>query len=94
MEKDLDKLGTVLAIMLDKLDAQQKRQTRIIWFAMATLAMAFVIVGMTVFYSFRSIDNLASQIEQNRSMIKINQEVLRSGRVTQNSETDPEQSTD
>jgi len=89
MEKDLDKLGTVLAIMLDKLDAQQKRQTRIIWFAMATLAMAFVIVGMTVFYSFRSIDNLASQIEQNRAMIEVNQEVLQSGRVTKASEASP-----
>ena len=52
-EKDLDKLGTVLAMCndtnkrsLDLLERQQRRQVRMVWASLAVVITSFLIVGL------------------------------------------------
>ena len=59
MDKDLGKLGTVLAIQneitrdtLNMLREQQKRQVRMIWSSMGIIAMAIAVVGLAIYMTF------------------------------------------
>lgn len=71
MEKEIDKLGTVLAIQneitkdtLNMLKEQQRRQVRMIWSSMGIVAMAIVVVGLAIYMTFSSLDKLTDQIER------------------------------
>lgn len=70
-EKDLDKLGTVLAVtndvmreQLNMLKEQQKRQVRMIWSSLAIVGMAIIVVGMAIYMTFSSLDRLTTQMER------------------------------
>lgn len=71
VEKEIDKLGTVLAIQneitkdtLNMLKEQQRRQVRMIWSSMGIVAMAIVVVGLAIYMTFSSLDKLTDQIER------------------------------
>ena len=70
MDKDLGKLGTVLAIQneitrdtLNMLREQQKRQVRMIWSSMGIISMAIAVVGLAIYLTFLSLDKMTTQIE-------------------------------
>ena len=70
-EKDLDKLGIVLAVtnevmreQLNMLKEQQKRQVRMIWSSLGIVAMAIIVVGMAIYMTFSSLDRLTEQMER------------------------------
>lgn len=70
-EKDLDKLGVVLAVtnevmreQLNMLKEQQKRQVRMIWSSLGIVAMAITVVGMAIYMTFSSLDRLTEQMER------------------------------
>ena len=70
-EKDLDKLGTVLAMFnntnrraLSLLERQQRRQARIVWTSLAIVAVAFIFVGFGTFCTYSALDNLTETIKE------------------------------
>ena len=70
-EKDLDKLGTVLAMFnntnrraLNLLERQQGRQARIVWTSLAIVAVAFIVVGFGTFCTYRALDSLTETIKE------------------------------
>lgn len=70
-EKDLDKLGTVLAMFnntnrraLNLLERQQRRQARIVWTSLAIVAVAFIVVGFGTFCTYSALDGLTETIKE------------------------------
>ena len=70
-EKDLDKLGTVLAMFnntnrraLNLLERQQRRQARIVWTSLAIVAVAFIVVGFGTFCTYIALDSLTETIKE------------------------------
>ena len=70
-ERDLDKLGTVLAMFnntnrraLSLLERQQRRQARIVWTSLAIVAVAFIVVGFGTFCTYRALDSLTETIKE------------------------------
>ena len=70
-ERDLDKLGTVLAMFnntnrraLSLLERQQRRQARIVWTSLAIVAVAFIVVGFGTFCTYRALDGLTETIKE------------------------------
>lgn len=70
-EKDLDKLGTVLAMFnntnrraLSLLERQQRRQARIVWTSLAIVAVAFIVVGLGTFCTYSALDSLTETIKE------------------------------
>lgn len=97
MERDLDKLGTVLATQngiireaLDMLREQQKRQVRIIWASLFIIAMAIIVTGATIFCAYNSFDKLAHQVNMNTQLSVHNAEVIQNAHIEEKSETVPE----
>lgn len=70
-EKDLNKLGTVLAMFnntnrraLNLLERQQRRQARIVWTSLAIVAVAFIVVGFGTFCTYSALDSLTETIKE------------------------------
>ena len=70
-EKDLAKLGTVLAMCndtnrraLNLLEEQQRRQVRMIWASLAIVAVAFIVVGFGTFCTYSALDSLTETIKE------------------------------
>ena len=70
-ERDLDKLGTVLAMFnntnrraLSLLERQQRRQARIVWTSLAIVAVAFIVVGFGTFCTYSALDSLTETIKE------------------------------
>ena len=67
-EKDLDKLGTVLAMCndtnkrsLDLLERQQRRQVRMVWASLAVVVISFLIVGLGMYLTYSAVEDLTSE---------------------------------
>ena len=67
-EKDLDKLGTVLAMCndtnkrsLDLLERQQRRQVRMVWTSLAVVVISFLIVGLGMYLTIQGTGNNLAQ---------------------------------
>ena len=70
-ERDLDKLGTVLAMFnntnrraLSLLERQQRRQARIVWTSLAIVAVAFIVVGFGTFCTYSAVASLKGTIKE------------------------------
>lgn len=68
-EKDLDKLGTVLAMCndtnkrsLDLLERQQHRQVRMVWASLAVVVTSFLIVGLGMYLTYSAVEDLTSDL--------------------------------
>lgn len=70
-EKDLDKLGTVLAMCndtnkrsLDLLERQQRRQVRMVWASLAVVVTSFLIVGLGMYLTYSAVEDLTSIVKE------------------------------
>ena len=70
-EKDLDKLGTVLAMCndtskrsLDLLERQQRRQVRMVWTSLAVVVISFLIVGLGMYLTYSAVEDLTSIVKE------------------------------
>ena len=97
MERDLGKLGTILATQngiireaLDMLKEQQKRQVRIIWASMFIIALAIAVTGATIFCAYNSFNTLANQVHTNTQLSVHNAEVIHNAHIEEESKEVPE----
>ena len=70
-EKDLDKLGTVLALCndtnrrsLDLLERQQQRQVRMVWASLTVVIISFLIVGLGMYLTYNAVENLTTIVKE------------------------------
>ena len=70
-KRDLDKLGTVLAMCndtnrrsLDLLERQQKRQVRMVWAVLVIVAVAFAVVGYGTYCTYSALDSLTQTVKE------------------------------
>ena len=70
-EKDLDKLGTGLAMCndtnkrsLDLLERQQRRQVRMVWASLAVVVISFLIVGLGMYLTYSAVEDLTSIVKE------------------------------
>ena len=70
-EKDLDKLGTVLAMCndtngrsLDLLERQQQRQVRMVWASLTVVIISFLIVGLGMYLTYNAVENLTTIVKE------------------------------
>lgn len=70
-EKDLDKLGTVLAMCndtnkrsLDLLERQQRRQVRMVWASLAVVVTSFLIVGLGMYLTYNAVEGLTTIVKE------------------------------
>lgn len=70
-EKDLDKLGTVLAMCndtnrrsLDLLERQQQRQVRMVWASLIVVIISFLIVGLGMYLTYNAVEGLTTIVKE------------------------------
>lgn len=70
-EKDLDKLGTVLAMCndtnrrsLDLLERQQQRQVRMVWASLTVVIISFLVVGLGMYLTYNAVENLTTIVKE------------------------------
>ena len=70
-EKDLNKLGTVLAMCndtnrrsLDLLERQQQRQVRMVWASLTVVIISFLVVGLGMYLTYNAVENLTTIVKE------------------------------
>jgi len=70
-KRDLDKLGTVLAMCndtnrrsLDLLERQQQRQVRMVWASLTVVIISFLIVGLGMYLTYNAVEGLTTIVKE------------------------------